>query len=113
MDGGAGILRPVTFLLGGSPLPGIVQGLSQGVQGMRVGGRRRLSVAPAQGFGAQAVLAPYAVVPPGSTLHYEVELLRLSRQGPDALMGGVAGCGLGGASQRTEGCATISPAEFL
>lgn len=31
------------------------------------------------------VLAPYSVVPAGSTLQYEVELIRLSNRGPDEL----------------------------
>lgn len=31
------------------------------------------------------MLAPYAVLPGGSTLQYEVELIRLSARGPDEL----------------------------
>lgn len=113
-DGGEGSLRPVTLRLGSDPLPGIVPGLAAGILGMHVGGMRRLVVPAAQGFGeTTAVLAPYAVVPPGSTLVYEVQLLRLSRRGPDELMSGVAGCGIGGASERTQGCADVSFAEFL
>jgi len=38
-----------------------------------------------QGFGSRAVGAPYAVVPPNSELTYDLELLRLSNIGPDAL----------------------------
>ena len=38
-----------------------------------------------QGFGAKAVGAPYAVVPPNTALTYDIELLRLSNIGPDAL----------------------------
>ena len=53
------------------------------------------------------------VVPGGSEVRYEVELLRLSRQGPDALMSGVSQCGGGVASERTSGCAAITPAEFV
>ena len=40
---------------------------------------------PMQGFGTRAVGAPYAVVPPNSELTYDLELLRLSNIGPDAL----------------------------
>lgn len=40
----------------------------------------------ALGFtGAKTILAPYAAVPPGAELTYEVELLRLSARGPDEL----------------------------
>lgn len=53
------------------------------------------------------------IVPGGSTLRYEVELLRLSRQGPDALMTGIAQCGAGAVNERTAGCADIKPAEFV
>jgi hypothetical protein len=53
---------------------------------MTVGGRRTVRVQPEQGFGAGAVGAPYAIIPGGSVVRYEVELLRLSRMGPDALM---------------------------
>jgi FKBP-type peptidyl-prolyl cis-trans isomerase len=53
---------------------------------MKVGGKRRVIVPPELGFGSQSdVLAPYAVLPAGSTLQYEVQLLRVSSKGPDAL----------------------------
>lgn len=56
---------------------------------------------------------PAGVVPGGSEVRYEVQLLRLSRRGPDALMAGVSQCGAGFANERTSGCADIEPAEFL
>jgi FKBP-type peptidyl-prolyl cis-trans isomerase FkpA len=113
-DGGPGALQPTAIRLGGDPAPGLVAGLAAAIEGMRVGGRRRVRVPAALGFGSGApVLAPYALVPPGSALVYEVELLRLSRRGPDALMTGVARCGRGGQAASAEQCANIAPAEFL
>ena len=54
---------------------------------------------------------PCGAVPAGSTLQYEITVLRLSDTGPDALYKDVAGCGLGGANTMTNGCASIVPAE--
>lgn len=64
-----------------SPPPPAAQALT----GMSIGGRRTVRVPPELGFGGAAVGAPYAIVPAGSTLVYEVELLRLSATGPDQL----------------------------
>lgn len=100
--------RPVIVRVAGTdPVPGIPKGLKQGVQGMKVGGTRVLSVPPELGFGPSAVRSPYANVPGGSTLTYEVTVLRLSDTGPDALFKNVAGCGLGGANTMTNGCEAI------
>lgn len=52
---------------------------------MTVGGRRVVAVPPELGFGDRPALAPYGIVPAGSGVRYEVQLLRLSRRGPDAL----------------------------
>ncbi|KAI7841475.1 hypothetical protein COHA_004869 [Chlorella ohadii] len=115
-DGGNGVLRPVILQLGGSPVPGICSGLQAGIAGMAVGGRRTFTVPPALGFGGQTVLGPYGVVPGGSTVQYEVELLRLSRRGPDALMSGVSQCGGGFVNERTTGSrhpATAQPPAHL
>ncbi|KAG2428157.1 hypothetical protein HXX76_011837 [Chlamydomonas incerta] len=112
-DGGAGVLRPAAIALGGGPTPGICEGLQQALSGMSIGGKRTVRVPPELGFGGTAVGAPYAIVPAGSTLVYEVELLRLSAVGPDQLTKGIAKCGSGGAGQQDENCAAISPAEFL
>lgn len=104
--------RPVIVKVAGEEsVPGICKGLKRGVEGMRVGGTRTISVPPELGFGYTAVRSPYAVVPAGSTLQYEVTVLRLSDTGPDALFKDVAGCGLGGANTMTNGCTSIVPAE--
>jgi len=113
-DGGEGKLRPVSIKLGGDPVPGITQGLQTAILGMRINGTTKVSISPKLGFGnTTSVLAPYAVVPPGSILEYEIELIRLSRRGPDALLTGVAQCGGGFAMERTKGCEVIAPGEFL
>lgn len=85
-DGGPGVFRPVVVRLSGYPQPGICLGLQQAVEGMRIGGKRTVKVPAQLGFGEQTVLAPYAVVPGGSTLQYEIELLRVSSVGPDLLV---------------------------
>jgi|SRR5580704_2916921 FKBP-type peptidyl-prolyl cis-trans isomerase len=63
---------PFSFLLGGGR---VIQGWDQGVTGMRVGGVRRLVIPAELGYGDQG--AP-PVIPPRSTLHFEIELLEVS-----------------------------------
>jgi len=103
--------RPVIIKLSGDPVPGLCKGLKQGIEGMRVGGKRTITVPPELGFGGSSVRSPYTTVPGSSTLTYEVTLLRLSDTGPDALYKDIAGCGLGGANTLTQGCASIVPVE--
>jgi FKBP-type peptidyl-prolyl cis-trans isomerase FkpA len=50
---------------------GVIQGFSQGVQGMRVGGLRRVVIPPNLGYGSQAQQG----IPANSTLLFEIELL--------------------------------------
>lgn len=53
----------------------VIAGWKHGVPGMKVGGIRKIVVAPGQGYGDQG--AP-PKIPPGSTLVFEVELLDYS-----------------------------------
>lgn len=61
--------RPLTFRMGTADM---IKGLSEGISGMREGGRRRLIIPPELGFGKQG---GGGVIPPNATLIYEVELL--------------------------------------
>ncbi len=57
-----------TFTVGS----GVIQGFSQGVIGMRVGGIRRVTIPPSLGYGSQG--SPPAI-PGNATLIFEIELL--------------------------------------
>jgi len=61
--------RPLTFRLGAGDA---LKGWDEGLAGMKVGGKRRLTIPPELGFGKQGV---GSVVPPNSVLFYEFELL--------------------------------------
>jgi len=58
---------PFAFTVG----VGVIQGFSQGVIGMRVGGARRVVIPPSLGYGSQA----NGAIPGNSTLIFELELL--------------------------------------
>lgn len=60
---------PFSFPLGGGK---VIAGWDQGVQGMRVGGRRRLVVPPHLGYGDRGA---GQVIAPGETLIFVVDLL--------------------------------------
>ena len=49
----------------------VIKGWDQGVQGMKVGGRRRLTIPPAMGYGSQGA---GGVIAPNETLVFVVDL---------------------------------------
>ena len=63
---------PLDFSLGAGD---VIKGWDEGIEGMKVGGKRKLTIPPELAYGDQGLAG---VIPPQATLVFEVELLEVA-----------------------------------
>ncbi|PIR66838.1 MAG: peptidylprolyl isomerase [Parcubacteria group bacterium CG10_big_fil_rev_8_21_14_0_10_36_14] len=64
--------QPFSFVVGAGY---VIQGWDQGLLGMKVGGKRKLTIPPSLGYGASGVPG---TIPANAILIFEVELLQIA-----------------------------------
>lgn len=65
--------EPLRFILGAGH---VIEGWEQGILGMKIGERRKLTIPPELGYGASGV--PSGGIPPNAVLIFEVELMGIN-----------------------------------